>query len=412
MLGVKTVRAVRRGVRSAGEQIGSRIFKAVHKHNLIYNTCWEDPALDRVVLKLTPADRVLVITSAGCNALDYLLAGAGEVNAVDMNPIQNALLELKMQGIRQLDYNSFFEMFGTGATPRAPQMYRDALRPHLSKFARQYWDRHITFYVGKNWRNSFYFRGTSGLLAKLVMTNAMIVHRMRKPLQALLEAQTLEQQQAAYFEQIAPRFWTPWLKWFLGSSAALNMMGVPAPQREQIDRQYPGGLVKFIRDSLEAVCCHLPFHNNYFWRVYIQGHYTRECCPEYLTPAGFAQLKAGAIDGLRIHTGTVADVARKVPHGLTRFVLLDHMDWMSCKFPQGLVDEWNALLGSAAPNARAIFRSAGLKVDFLDHLRVERNGKPAVLGDLLTYHPQIAAELHQRDRVHTYGSFHIADLPG
>src|SRR6516165_5411203 len=104
---------------SAKEKLNTRIFKAVHRRNLIYNTCWEDPALDRVALNLGSDDRVLVITSAGCNALDYLLAGAGEVNAVDMNPIQNALLELKKAALESLDYDSFFSLFGKGRSPHA-----------------------------------------------------------------------------------------------------------------------------------------------------------------------------------------------------------------------------------------------------------------------------------------------------
>jgi S-adenosylmethionine-diacylglycerol 3-amino-3-carboxypropyl transferase len=29
---------------------------------------------------------------------------------------------------------------------------------------------------------------------------------------------------------------------------------------------------------------------------------------------------------------------------------------------------------------------------------------------MLTYHRELATELHEKDRVHTYGSFHIADL--
>ena len=33
------------------------------------------------------------------------------------------------------------------------------------------------------------------------------------------------------------------------------------------------------------------------------------------------------------------------------------------------------------------------------------------LGGLLRYNPALAAELHAQDRVHTYGSFYIADLP-
>jgi S-adenosylmethionine-diacylglycerol 3-amino-3-carboxypropyl transferase len=32
------------------------------------------------------------------------------------------------------------------------------------------------------------------------------------------------------------------------------------------------------------------------------------------------------------------------------------------------------------------------------------------VGDLLNYHRPLAAELHAKDRVHTYGSFYIADL--
>src|SRR6188472_2429474 len=84
--------------------VSGRVFKFVHRNNLVYNTCWEDPRLDRVALELKPSDRLLVITSAGCNALDYALAGAGRVYAIDMNPRQNALLELKRAAIKRLDY--------------------------------------------------------------------------------------------------------------------------------------------------------------------------------------------------------------------------------------------------------------------------------------------------------------------
>ena len=80
-----------------------RMFNLVHRNNLVYNTCWEDPRLDRVAMDLGAEDTVLVITSAGCNALDYALTGPKSVHAVDMNPRQNALLELKKAGIQHLD---------------------------------------------------------------------------------------------------------------------------------------------------------------------------------------------------------------------------------------------------------------------------------------------------------------------
>ena len=52
-----------------------KIFDSIYSRSLVYNTCWEDPAVDRQALDIRPDDRMLVITSAGCNVLDYALLG-------------------------------------------------------------------------------------------------------------------------------------------------------------------------------------------------------------------------------------------------------------------------------------------------------------------------------------------------
>jgi S-adenosylmethionine-diacylglycerol 3-amino-3-carboxypropyl transferase len=395
---------------SARQRLSSRIFKAVHRRNLIYNTCWEDPALDREALDFRPDDRVVVITSAGCNALDYVLAGVSEVNAVDVNPIQNALLELKVAAASRLDYESFFDLFGRGQSPDARAMYHDALRGQLSEPAQAYWDKHIGFFAGRGWRRSFYYRGTSGLLAKLVLVNARVLHRMHDAIDELLDARTVEEQRALYEAQVQDRLWTPWLRWFLSRTLTLTLVGVPWPQRDQIVRQYPGGVARFIQDAFETVVCKLPFRDNYFWRVYLQGFYTKDCCPEYLKPANFDLLRE-RLGRLKVHTAPLTEFLRSAEPGLSKFVLLDHMDWLSYYNPVGLEEEWNAILASARPGARAIYRSAGLEVDYLDHLQVHYRGREAELGSLLRYHPEKMAALHSRDRVHTYGSFYIADLP-
>jgi S-adenosylmethionine-diacylglycerol 3-amino-3-carboxypropyl transferase len=397
-------------VRKAREKLHARAFQALHRRNLIYNACFEDPALDREALALGPDDRVVVITSAGCNALDYLLAGAGEVNAVDVNPIQNAVLELKAAGIAALDHDSFFALFGEGRSPHAEQMYRDVLRPRLSPWAQGYWDRYLHFFRGKGWRGSFYYRGTSGLLARLALFNINVIHRLRKPIEALLAAGSLDEQRAVYDRYLRPRLWSPWLRWLLSWRLTLSLMGVPGPQRDQLTRQYRGGVIQFVRDSIEAVTTKLPFADNYFWRVYLQGRYERDRCPEYLKKENFDRLRQ-LLPRLHVHTSTMTDFLRGARPGLTKFVLLDHMDWMSEARPQALAEEWGAILAAARPGARAIFRSAGLRVTYLDPLPVTHQGRERRLGELLRYHPELAARLHERDRVHVYGSFHIADLP-
>src|SRR6185295_17028685 len=123
--------------------VSGRVFKFVHGNNLVYNTCWEDPRLDRVALEIGPSDNILVITSAGCNALDYALCGPNHVNAVDMNPRQNALLDLKIAGIKTLEFEDFFRLFGYGYHPEAREVYFQKLRAELPTRSQQYWDRWI-----------------------------------------------------------------------------------------------------------------------------------------------------------------------------------------------------------------------------------------------------------------------------
>lgn len=392
---------------SVSNWISGRVFKFVHGNNLVYNACWEDPRLDRQALQLSPQDRVLVITSAGCNALDYALTGPAHVYAVDMNPRQNALLELKMTGIRQLSYDDFFAFFGRGYHPRASALYQSHLRSHLSAWAQNYWDRFIKFF--DNPKRSFYYRGTSGAFARAIRYYIDRVAKLRPEMNELLACQTVQQQQEIY-AKMRPRFWSKSMRFALNRDSTLSMLGVPKAQRLQIDNQYPGGILKFIQDSMDAVFGKLPIHENYFWRVYITGSYTPECCPEYLKQDNFEQLKSTGVSNVSVHTDSVQGFLEKGDEPISRFVLLDHMDWLSEHLFPLLELEWQAILNRAAPDTRILWRSGGLRTEFIDRVQVTRQGQPVNLPELLTYNTELAAELHQLDRVHTYGSFYIADL--
>ncbi|MBU6176121.1 MAG: DUF3419 family protein [Planctomycetes bacterium] len=389
------------------EWVSGRVFRFVHGNNLVYNTCWEDPRLDRQALNLTSHDKVLVITSAGCNALDYLLAGAGKVHAVDMNPRQNALLELKASALRNLDYERFYKMFGDGRLPNVESVYAAHLRNHLSPQSKKYWDRWIRFFDHPT--KSFYFRGTSGAFAKMVGTYINKVARCKKEVREILDAPTLQDQQEIY-DRVREKIWSRSLKFAMNRDTTLSMLGVPKAQRRQIDQQYPGGIVKFVEDSLEAVFAKIPIQDNYFWRVYITGSYTPSCCPEYVKEANFERLQNGLLENLHIHTDSVQGFLEKHDGQITRFILLDHMDWLSDHFFPWLESEWQAILLRAAPKTRILWRSGGLRTDFIDDVRVKKGNEEVKLKELLTYDVELANRLHQLDRVHTYGSFYIADL--
>jgi S-adenosylmethionine-diacylglycerol 3-amino-3-carboxypropyl transferase len=74
-------------------------FASIPLDRLRYGLVWEDHATLYQALDLGPDDHALLITSAGCNALNALLAGPRQVTAIDLNPLQNELLALKMHVI-------------------------------------------------------------------------------------------------------------------------------------------------------------------------------------------------------------------------------------------------------------------------------------------------------------------------
>jgi S-adenosylmethionine-diacylglycerol 3-amino-3-carboxypropyl transferase len=388
--------------------VSRRIFNVVHRNNLVYNTCWEDPRLDRVALDFQADDDVLVITSAGCNALDYALTAPRHVYAVDMNPRQNALLELKKAGIRALDHDTFFRMFGEGRLPDVKTVYQNRLRSQLDEWSRQFWDKKIKWF--DNRRRTFYFRGTSGTFARMMKVYTDRIIKVRPHLDAILNAETLAEQKQIYESKIKEKFWSNLVKFTLNRDTTMAMLGVPRAQRRQIEATYDGDLVRYIQECMEGVFVKLPMKDNYFWRLYMNGAYSRKCCPTYLEKENFERLKAGLVEKVSTHTDSVQGFLEKHDGTISKFILLDHMDWLSDHFFPLLESEWQAIMDRAAPQSRLIWRSGGFNTDFIDQVHVKVDGKSVKVNDLLKYQTSLAAELHPQDRVHTYGSFFIAHL--
>ncbi len=387
------------------------MFSYIHGNHLIYNSCWEDPRLDREALTLGPDDEVALITSAGCNALDYALDNPRRIYAVDLNFRQNALLELKIAGIRQLDYEQFFAVFGDGGHPGFDEWYRERLRAELTPAARVYWDTRRHYFNRPRPEATFYHYGTTGVLARLVVKYLKIA-RVHSDALRVFEASSLAEQRELYFGRIRRRFFHPAIKRALRADLTLGMLGIPKAQRDYLEQKCARSIADFMEDCVETVFTRLPTADNYFWRVYLFGRYSPECCPEYLRAGSFARLKDGLVNRIEIHTGPLAGFLAAHQAPISRFVLLDHMDWLSHQHPALLQQEWQAILDKATSNARFLWRSGGFHVDYVDPIKVQFRGQSCRVGDLLRYDVAQAEACHARDRVHTYGSFYIANLCG
>ncbi len=371
-----------------------KIFRQLHVRNLVYNTCWEDPRCDRAFLDIKKDSSILMITSAGCNALDYLLDKPEAIHCIDMNPMQNALLELKIALFKHGNYDILWNFFGKGYHQDADIIFNNHLQTHLSDFARGYWSKHISSFSKK----TFYFHGTTGIFAKFFYHYIRSKSRLKFQISDLLEADSLETQ-AKIYHQIEPRVITHFIKWLLNRHFTLALLGVPRPQRNLIVNQYPGGLAGFITDSLRHVFTGLPVKDNYFWRLYLTGNYTPGCCPNYLKRENFHSI-ARQVSKIRIHTSTLSQFLSENPGAYSHYVLLDHQDWLAAHDPEALNQEWRLIVQNSRYQTKVLMRSASRQIDFFPDYVIKR----------VSFNSEKARELHALDRVGTYGSLYLGVL--
>ncbi|MEE4377942.1 MAG: BtaA family protein [Candidatus Competibacteraceae bacterium] len=373
------------------------IFRAVHNNYLIYNVCWEDPRIDRQILSLNRDSKAVVLTSAGCNTLDYLLEQPAEIHAVDVNPRQNALLHLKLALIEQGNFENLFTMFGEGSHQGFRSVYA-SVRKQLPDYAQLFWDEKIRYFDSNNKKQSFYYHGTSGAVAWTLKRYLLRSKTLRQHIFDFLDAQTLAEQKEIY-QQIEPALWNRFTSWVVKQPLTLAMLGVPRPQIQLINRQHPGGVLGYVGDKLRHVLTEVLIRDNYFWRVYLTGYYTQTCCPNYLKMENFSALREN-IAKIHTHNSTVSQFLKNHPGEYSHFVLLDHQDWLAWHDPAALREEWELILRNSRPGSRILLRSAAMDINFL----------PEPVKPKLQFFPELTERLHQEDRVGTYGSLHLAEV--
>jgi S-adenosylmethionine-diacylglycerol 3-amino-3-carboxypropyl transferase len=106
-----------------------------------YSSCNEDSRSELKALRIGPGKRVFCITAGGGRVLNLLHDRPQEILAVDVNPTQNHLLELKIAAMRALSYEPYLAFLGVRRARDRLKVYQD-LRPALSGAAGDYFDAH------------------------------------------------------------------------------------------------------------------------------------------------------------------------------------------------------------------------------------------------------------------------------
>lgn len=347
------------------------------KNEFIYAFTWEDSRIDHRILKIDNDDSILCITSAGDNLLDYLYgANPRRIHAVDLNPNQNHLLELKVAAYQSLSYDDFWKIFGEGKHEDIRRLLLQKMSPYMSSHAFQFWINNTHYLTSPA---GLYSYGGSGYAIKLVR-QLFSLFGLTAICKQVCNVKTLNEQRELW-PKLRSVLLSKALHWALvGGQFLWKAAGVPPNQAKLITNDYEAAedsrVVKFsklrhegesiwqyISDTLDPVARDtLLSEDNHYYLLCLAGAYTPRCHPPYLTQRAHQRLsRPGAFAPLRIHTDSLNDVTSKLaPGSLTIAVVMDSMDW----FDPGNTDAAVQICSfnrALKMGGRVLLRSAGLK---------------------------------------------------
>ncbi len=257
------------------------------------------------------ADKMLCLTGSGTRPLDMLLSDSAQVIAIDMNPVQNALLRMKMAAFQALGHGDLLAYLGI--TPCDDRLGLHAqVAQGLDDADRQFWQA----------RRRMIRRGVwyAGRWEKVLRLGALGNRLIRgRAIDTLFQAETVQEQSRIWAKRFDDRIWR-------GSIRALGrpwiwtrVIGEPGgaflPSPDAVEAQLAGA---FNRASGQFL-----FRESDFASLILRGRNALpKALPLHLLPENFERVRA-ALPRLSIVEGGLADLPRLGLTGIERFSLSD-----------------------------------------------------------------------------------------
>jgi S-adenosylmethionine-diacylglycerol 3-amino-3-carboxypropyl transferase len=347
-------------------------------HSLLFAQSYEDPEIDRLALQIRPEHTVLCITSGGCNALALLLDAPKWLIALDMNPTQNAMLQLKIEGIRGLNYEEYLEVLGIRTSGRRLELYK-----RLS--AIPFWDAHPEL-IERGALHAGRFEQYLGCFRRLVL-----LCQGRHRIEQLFMPRDRAGREHFYNEEWDTPQWRALFRMFF-SRTVLGHLGLDPKFFTFVAGEQSFGDM-FLRRVRHALV-ELPVHENYFVEYILSGTYSRTF-PPYLKRDNFAKLRK-LVDRVQVVTDEIGHFLALLPDNtLDRIDFSNIFEWIDLVDCERLLRE---TVRVCRRGARITYRN----------LLVHRE-RPQSLATLIRPDP-MAKELLPRDRAFVYSNFVVEEI--
>jgi S-adenosylmethionine-diacylglycerol 3-amino-3-carboxypropyl transferase len=368
---------------AAKPAVKKKMFKEV-----LYANCWEDPQLDRAAFGIDKDDVVFSITSGGCNLLTFLLDNPRKVIALDVNPHQSYLLELKIAAFRMLSYQSNLEFFGVRPSSARFELYRERLRPYLSLDAVRFWDSQP-----KKIARGIIHAGRYERYMRLLRKTVIAPFGKRRLIKKMFEADGPATREKLYRE----KWQDVWWKLLTGVmlSRCVNSFLFDKAFFAYLDRDFSFG--RHFAAKAERALVRLPMKENYFLSYILLGRfYDESCLPIYLRRENFQAIR-DRLDRVEIVTDSCEHYfANLEDSSISKFNFSNIFEWIS---PAAFEDLLRETIRVAKDKAILTYRN----------LLVFRE-RPPSLGGNIRSRTDLAKTLQETDLSFIYDNYVVEQV--
>lgn len=359
-----------------------KIFK-----DILYAQCWEDPQIDRAAFKINSDDVIFSITSGGCNALTFLIDDPKKLIALDINPQQNFLLDLKISAFKKLSYEELLEFSGVKESKDRLRLY-SRIRPLLQRNSASYWDGHMKK-IEKGIIHSGRYEGYMRLLKKAILTPLIrngVIEKLFKT------------EDAAARTELFLKKWKNFRWWLLTRillSRRMNTLLFDKAFFTYLEKKHSLG--NHFAQKAERAITVLPMKKNYFLSYILLGrYYSNEYLPPYLRRENFETIRS-RLDRIIMVTDSCENFFSTLPDSyISKFNFTNIFEWMSADAYEDLLRETIRVAKNGA-----IMTYRNLLV-FREH--------PASLNEKIQSHRQLAKSLHKQDLSFIYNNYIIEEI--
>ena len=341
-----------------------------------YSQVWEDEDTLKDALSINPQDHVLSIASAGCNAMALLLAGAKKVVAVDLNPAQIALVQLKKAAITHCSVQEYRVLMGVDNPSNAHEIYQK-IRAELPKETQDFWDKQLPLL-------------SVGLIHTGKLDKYFRVFQ-QKVIQKLVPEQVLEDYLLSEDLTVQDKFFDtyfchPTFVETFKKYTSQEMIASSGRDPQQFAFVTQKDIGSYFYDRFRFVCTQIPAKTNYYLHYLLSGSYKHIAPPQY-REGSFSKLK-DCIHNLEIRHEGLLETISAYPKGyFTKANLSDLFEYLSQDDTQSFL---NTFANQMNPQSTIAYWNLLV---------------PRFATEHWVSHQEDADEMHSRDRCFFYSRF-------